>query len=254
MKVGSRGPCAGPSISSKEVIALSHVIQILVADDEDRLRRLVGDFLKREGFTVLEAKDGGEALRIVEEKGDELSLVVLDVMMPVLDGWKTLRQIKSRYPSLPVVMLTARTEEADEIFGFELGADDYVGKPFSPIVLTARIKALLRKSAEPDAALPKTFGSLTIDELGRIVTLEGRRLDLSPKEYELLVYLADNRNVALSRDQILNAVWGYDYFGDLRTVDTHIKKIRAKLGDWGRVIRTVRSYGYRFELDEEDGK
>ena len=231
---------------------MSSTIQILIADDEDKMRRLVGDFLKREGYAVLEAKDGGQAVDIVDEKGDEISLVVLDVMMPVQDGWSVLRHIKSKHPNLPVIMLTARTEEADEIFGLELGADDYVGKPFSPIVLTARIKSLLRKSAEVGSTLPKTYGALTIDDVGRIVTLNGKRLDLSPKEYELLVYLAANQNIAVSRDQILNAVWGYDYFGDLRTVDTHIKKVRAKLGDWGRIIHTVRSYGYRFELDGED--
>ena len=200
---------------------MSSVIQILIADDEDKMRRLVGDFLKREGYAVLEAKDGGQAVDIVEQKGEELSLVVLDVMMPVQDGWSVLRQIKSTPPTLPVIMLTAR------------------------------IKSLLRKSAEMGSTLPKTYGALTIDDVGRIVTLEGKRLDLSPKEYELLVYLAANQNIAVSRDQILNAVWGYDYFGDLRTVDTHIKKVRAKLGDWGRIIHTVRSYGYRFELDAQ---
>ena len=163
---------------------MSSTIQILIADDEDKMRRLVGDFLKREGYTVLEAKDGGQAVDIVDEKGEEISLVVLDVMMPVQDGWSVLRHIKSKHPNLPVIMLTARTEEADEIFGLELGADDYVGKPFSPIVLTARIKSLLRKSAEVGSTLPKTYGALTIDDVGRIVTLNGKRLDLSPKEYE----------------------------------------------------------------------
>ncbi|MBQ3076654.1 MAG: response regulator transcription factor [Clostridia bacterium] len=228
---------------------MSNPVTILIADDEDKMRRLVGDFLKREGYAVVEAADGGQAVELVDRLGADLSLVLLDVMMPVQDGWSVLRHIKSRHPALPVIMLTARTEEADEIFGLELGADDYVGKPFSPIVLTARVKSLLRKAAEVGSTQPKAYGPLVIDDVARVVTLEGKRLDLSPKEYELLVYLAANQNIAVSRDQILNSVWGYDYFGDLRTVDTHIKKVRAKLGDFGRVIHTVRSYGYRFEID-----
>jgi len=228
---------------------MSSTVTILIADDEDKMRRLVGDFLKREGYAVVEAADGGQAVDLVDRMGADLSLVLLDVMMPVQDGWSVLRHIKSHHPTLPVIMLTARTEEADEIFGLELGADDYVGKPFSPIVLTARVKSLLRKSAEVGSTQPRAYGPLVIDDVARVVTLEGRRLDLSPKEYELLVYLAANQNIAVSRDQILNSVWGYDYFGDLRTVDTHIKKVRAKLGEFGKVIHTVRSYGYRFELD-----
>ncbi|HWP80193.1 MAG TPA: response regulator transcription factor [Candidatus Acidoferrum sp.] len=223
------------------------MIKILIADDEEKIRRLVSDFLKREGITVLEAADGAEALARFEEYKEDLSLVILDVMMPVHDGWSVLRRIKGELPALPVLMLTARSEEADEVFGFELGADDYVGKPFSPVVLIARIKALLRKTAERSAAAPKDFGGIVIDEVARVVTMDGVRLDLSPKEYELLVYLAGNYNIAVSRDQILNAVWGYDYYGDLRTVDTHIKKVRAKLGRRGDYIRTVRGYGYRFE-------
>jgi len=228
---------------------MSSTVTILIADDEDKMRRLVGDFLKREGYAVVEAADGGQAVDLVDRMGADLSLVLLDVMMPVQDGWSVLRHIKSHHPTLPVIMLTARTEEADEIFGLELGADDYVGKPFSPIVLTARVKSLLRKAAEVGSTQPKAYGPLVIDDVARVVTLEGKRLDLSPKEYELLVYLAANQNIAVSRDQILNSVWGYDYFGDLRTVDTHIKKVRAKLGEFGKVIHTVRSYGYRFELD-----
>ena len=223
------------------------MIKILVADDEEKIRRLVSDFLKRENITVIEAKDGGEAFDKFDEYKDELSLVVLDIMMPVHDGWSVLRRIKSEMPKLPVLMLTARSDEADEVFGFELGADDYVGKPFSPVILTARIKSLLRKASERTAAAPRDFGGIIIDEVARVVTVEGARLDLSPKEYELLVYLAGNYNIAVSRDQILNVVWGYDYYGDLRTVDTHIKKVRAKLGRRGDYIRTVRGYGYRFE-------
>ena len=223
------------------------LITILVADDEPNIRRLVGDFMKKEGFSVLEAADGKQALELFERHEEMISLIILDVMMPVHDGWSVLRTVKQQRPSLPVLMLTARSEESDEVFGFELGADDYVGKPFSPIVLTARVKSLLRKFADSEAALPKDFGGIIIDEVARVIAIEGDRVDMSPKEYELLVYLAVNRNIAVSRDQILNAVWGYDYFGDLRTVDTHIKKIRSKLGDRGSLIRTVRGYGYRFE-------
>ncbi len=229
------------------VKGLLNVIKILIADDEEKIRRLVSDFLKREGITVLEAADGAEALARFEENKEDLSLVILDVMMPEHDGWSVLRRIKGEMPGLPVLMLTARSDENDEVFGFELGADDYVGKPFSPVVLTARIKSLLRKTAERAASAPRDFGGIVIDEVARVVTADGERMDLSPKEYELLVYLAGNYNIAVSRDQILNAVWGYDYYGDLRTVDTHIKKVRAKLGRRGDYIRTVRGYGYRFE-------
>ncbi|NLT57560.1 MAG: response regulator transcription factor [Clostridiales bacterium] len=224
------------------------LIKILIADDEDRIRRLVGDFMKKEGFTVLEAADGRRALELFEQHREELSLVILDVMMPEHDGWSVLRSIKSARPTLPVVMLTARNEESDEIFGFELGADDYIGKPFSPIILTARVKALLRKASEAQVTAPRDYGGIVIDDVARVVTVDGRRVDMSPKEYELLVYLTGNQNIAVSRDQILNAVWGYDYYGDLRTVDTHIKKVRSKLGDKGNLIQTVRSYGYRFEV------
>ena len=168
-------------------------------------------------------------------------------MMPHYDGWSLLRHIRKKDTNLPVIMLTARSEDSDEVFGLELGASDYITKPFSPIVLMARIKLLLRQKPEATTSNVKDFQGLVIDEVARIVTNNGERLDLSPKEYELLVYLAVNRKVALSREQILNALWGYDYFGDLRTVDTHIKKLRAKLGDKGDLIETVRGYGYRFE-------
>ncbi len=224
------------------------MLKILMADDEEKIRRLVVDFLKREGIKVYEAENGGKAMEIFEENKEDLSLVILDVMMPIHDGWSVLRRIKSECPDLPVLMLTARNDEADEVFGLELGADDYVGKPFSPVVLTARIKALLRKSAEKQTAAPKEYGGMKVDEVARVIIINGERLDMSPKEYELLVYLTSNYNIAISRDQILNAVWGYDYYGDLRTVDTHIKKVRAKLGDFGDYIRTVRGYGYRFEV------
>ena len=222
-------------------------MNILIAEDEERMRRLVKDFLVKEGYNVLEAADGQEAMDILETKMGQLSLVILDVMMPHYDGWSLLRHIRKRDTNLPVIMLTARSEDSDEVFGLELGASDYITKPFSPIVLMARIKLLLRQKPEATTSNVKDFQGLVIDEVARIVTNNGERLDLSPKEYELLVYLAVNRKVALSREQILNALWGYDYFGDLRTVDTHIKKLRAKLGDKGDLIETVRGYGYRFE-------
>jgi len=222
-------------------------MNILLAEDEERMRRLVRDFLTKEGYQVIEAADGQEAMDILETKMGQLSMVLLDVMMPFYDGWSLLRHIRKKDAELPVIMLTARAEDSDEVFGLELGANDYITKPFSPIVLMARIKLLLRQKPDADPGVNKEFDGLVIDEVARIVTYDGERLDLSPKEYELLVYLAVNQRVALSREQILNALWGYDYFGDLRTVDTHIKKLRAKLGVKGDLIETVRGYGYRFE-------
>ncbi len=222
-------------------------MNILLAEDEERMRRLVRDFLTKEGYQVIEAADGQEAMDILETKMGQLSMVLLDVMMPFYDGWSLLRHIRKKDAELPVIMLTARAEDSDEVFGLELGANDYITKPFSPIVLMARIKLLLRQKPDADPGANKEFDGLVIDEVARIVTYDGERLDLSPKEYELLVYLAVNQRVALSREQILNALWGYDYFGDLRTVDTHIKKLRAKLGVKGDLIETVRGYGYRFE-------
>lgn len=222
------------------------MLTILFADDEERMRRLVKDFLQRDGYAVLEAADGKEAIELFDEN-KKIDLVILDVMMPKYDGWSVLRHIRNNDKDLPVMMLTARTEDSDEVFGIDLGADDYIGKPFSPIVLMARIKLLLRKRYENITQAVKELGGIKIDETARRVIMNDERLDLSPKEYELLVYLATNRDVAVSREQILNAVWGYDYFGDLRTVDTHIKKLRSKLGAKADLIQTVRGYGYRFE-------
>ena len=223
---------------------------ILIADDEARIRRLVADFLRRDGHTILEAGDGAEALEIVEAHRAELSLVILDVMMPKMDGFAVLAAIRAgdHGKPLPVMMLTARAEDTDELHGLEAGADDYVAKPFSPLVLAARVKALLKRAGAP-AGDAETFGDLTVDERSRAVSVAGKPVELTPKEYELMVYFKNNRHVALSRETILNAVWGYDYFGDLRTVDTHIKKLRAKLGPCGALIGTVRGYGYRFDAD-----
>ena len=222
---------------------------ILIADDEARIRRLVSDFLKRDGHTILEAADGKTALELIENRRPTLDLAILDVMMPGMDGFEVLREVREQETGdnhLPVMLLTARAEDADQVRGLEGGADDYVTKPFSPIVLAARVRTLLKR--EGRAASPiETIGCLSVNELRREVLVEGQPVELTPKEYELLIYFKKNRSIALSRESILNAVWGYDYFGDLRTVDTHVKKLRAKLGCCGSMIETVRGYGYRFE-------
>ena len=218
---------------------------ILIADDEARIRRLVADFLKRDGHTILEAADGRQALELIER--ERIDLAILDVMMPYVDGFAVLAAIRAREGDrMPVMMLTARAEEADQIEGLDGGADDYVTKPFSPVVLAARVRTLLKRTGVGVREVTK-IGDLEIDEIRRRVTVAGTPCELTPKEYELLIYFKNNRSIALSREAILNAVWGYDYFGDLRTVDTHIKKLRAKLGPCGSMIDTVRGYGYRFE-------
>ncbi|MBS6546825.1 MAG: response regulator transcription factor [Butyricicoccus pullicaecorum] len=222
---------------------------ILLADDEARIRRLVIDFLKRDGHTILEAADGNEALTLLRTH-PEIELAILDVMMPGADGFSVLQSIRAgeRTRRLPVMMLTARAEEFDQLHGLQGGADDYVTKPFSPLVLCARVKNLLLRSGAPQESEDSVFGELDIDEIRHEVRVSGVDIGLTPKEYELMVYFKNNRSIALSREKILNAVWGYDYFGDLRTVDTHIKKLRAKLGEYGSKIETVRGYGYRFEV------
>lgn len=220
---------------------------ILIADDEERIRRLVSDFLRRDGYTVLQAADGGQAMELIDERLSTIDLIILDVMMPVYDGWSVLRHIRSKSQEVPVMMLTARSEDTDEVFGFDLGADDYITKPFSPIVLSARVRALEKRCRQQEEGEVYTSGPLNINEMRREVTISGRIVELTPKEYELLIYFKNNQNIAASRENILNAVWGYDYFGDLRTVDTHVKKLRAKLGECGTMIQTVRGFGYRFE-------
>jgi DNA-binding response OmpR family regulator len=224
------------------------VTKVLLADDEARMRRLVSDFLKREGFVILEAENGREALDLFLSDQD-IELVILDVMMPGMDGWVVCREIRRR-SQVPIIMLTARAEESDQLFGFDIGADEYITKPFSPMILVARAKALLRRTQAGDGGL-RHLGLLEIDEGRHVVSVDGERLELSPKEFELLVYFADNANLALSRDQILSSVWDYDYFGDARTVDTHVKRLRAKLGPAAGYIETVRGIGYRFEATEE---
>lgn len=218
--------------------------KILIADDEDRMRKLVGDFLKKQGYLVVEAADGREALEVFSSEPD-IDLIILDVMMPVYDGWSVCREIR-KTSQVPIIMLTARGEESDELFGFDLGADEYISKPFSLKILAARVHALLRRTENTKEI--KSFGDLVIDKPGRQVYLAGDRIELSPKEFDLLLYLAENAGIALSREQILSAVWDYDYLGDGRTVDTHIKKIRAKLGNKSDLIQTVRGLGYRFEV------
>ena len=212
---------------------------ILIADDEARIRRLVSDFLKRDGHTIVEAADGKEALNILENRRPGLDMAILDVMMPGMDGFEVLRELREQEHGethLPVMLLTARAEDADQ-----------VTKPFSPIVLAARVRTLLKREGRAGAPLEQ-LGKLSVNELRREVMVENKPIDLTPKEYELLIYFKNNRAIALSRESILNAVWGYDYFGDLRTVDTHVKKLRAKLGECGTMIETVRGYGYRFEV------
>ena len=219
---------------------------ILVVDDELRMRKLIKDFLVAKGYSILEAEDGEKALQVFEENSEKISLILLDVMMPKLDGWSVLRQIRQT-SKVPIIMLTARGEEQDELFGFELGVDEYISKPFSPKILVARVEAILKRT-QGDTKEVKDYGGIEIDKEGRTVTVDGKVLELSLREYELLVYLVENENIALSRDKILNNVWNYDYYGDSRTIDSHIKKIRHKLGKRGKYIKTMRGVGYKFEV------
>ena len=219
---------------------------ILVVDDESRMRKLIKDFLVKDNYNVLEAEDGQKALEIFENEKEKIDLIILDVMMPKQDGWSVLRKIRQS-SQVPVIMLTARGEEQDELFGFELGADEYISKPFSPKILVARVEAILKRTTQTENA-NKDFGGIIIDEQGRTVTVDGKNVEMSLREYELLKYLVDNENIALSRDKILNNVWNYDYYGDSRTIDSHIKKIRHKLGKRGKYIKTMRGIGYKFEV------
>ena len=219
---------------------------ILVVDDESRMRKLIKDFLAQKGYSILEAADGEEALQVFEENQNKIKLILLDVMMPKLDGWSVLRQIR-QISQVPIIMLTARGEEQDELFGFELGVDEYISKPFSPKILVARVEAILKRT-NPEAKEVKDYGGIVIDSEGRTVTVDDKQIEMSLREYELLKYLVDNANIALSRDKILNNVWNYDYYGDSRTIDSHIKKIRHKLGKKGKYIQTIRGIGYKFEV------
>ena len=221
-------------------------IQILVVDDESRMRKLVKDFLQREGYSVLEAGDGMEAMDIFYEQ--KIDLVILDVMMPRMDGWQTCREIR-RDSTVPIIMLTARSEERDELQGFELGVDEYISKPFSPKILVARVGALLKRIYGTDAEEKMEAGGIELDKAAHQVQVDGKSIDLSYKEFELLTYFLENQGIALSRGKILNNVWNYDYFGDARTIDTHVKKLRNKLGDKGNYIKTIWGMGYKFEME-----
>ena len=219
---------------------------ILVVDDELRMRKLIKDFLAAKGYSILEAEDGEKGLEVYEENKNKISLILLDVMMPKLDGWSVLRQIRQD-SKVPIIMLTARGEEQDELFGFELGVDEYISKPFSPKILVARVEAILKRTNQNEKEV-KDYGGIEIDKEGRTVKVDGKPIELSLREYELLTYLVDNENIALSRDKILNNVWNYDYYGDSRTIDSHIKKIRHKLGKKGKYIQTMRGVGYKFAV------
>ncbi|MCF2669230.1 MULTISPECIES: response regulator transcription factor [Lachnospiraceae] len=223
-------------------------IKILVVDDESRMRKLVKDFLEREGYVVLEAGDGMEAMEIFYEEKD-IALVILDVMMPRMDGWQTCREIRQS-SQVPIIMLTARAEESDELQGFNLGVDEYISKPFSPKILVARVEAVLRRSNAIAAGETIDAGGIVIDKAAHQVKIDGGEIDLSFKEFELLTYFVENQGIALSREKILNNVWNYDYFGDARTIDTHVKKLRSKLGEKGNYIKTIWGMGYKFEVDE----
>ena len=220
---------------------------ILVVDDESRIRKLLRDFFTAKGYQILEAEDGEKAIEVFEENRNKIKLILLDVMMPKLDGWSVLRKIRQE-SNLPVIMLTARGEEQDELFGFELGVDEYISKPFSPKILTARVDALIRRTYQIDSSEVYEIGGIEIDKAAHIVRIDGKEIDLSFKEFELLTYFVENKGIALSREKILNNVWNYDYFGDARTIDTHVKKLRKKMGEKGDCIRTIWGMGYKFEV------
>ncbi len=220
-------------------------LKILVVDDESRMRKLVGDFLTKNGYEVLEAGDGQEALDIFYRQKD-LALVVLDVMMPKVDGWQVCREIRAG-SKVPVIMLTARADEQDELQGFQLGVDEYVTKPFSPRILVARIEAILRRTSQGAAGEVLECGGIQVDKTAHQVLIDGRSVELSYKEFELLAYFMENKGIALSRERILNSVWNYDYFGDARTIDTHVKKLRSKMGEKGELIKTIWGMGYKLD-------
>ena len=223
-------------------------IKILVVDEESRMRKLVRDFLEREGFQVLEAGDGLEAMEVFYGDKD-ISLLILDVMMPKMDGWQVCREVRQA-SKVPIIMLTARSEERDELQGFELGVDEYISKPFRPKILVARVEAILRRSNVLDSEEVSDAGGIVIDKAAHQVTIDGKGIELSYKEFELLTYFVENQGIALSREKILNNVWNYDYFGDARTIDTHVKKLRSKMGEKGNYIRTIWGMGYKFEVDQ----
>ncbi len=222
-------------------------LKILVVDDESRMRKLVKDFLTKKNFQVLEAGDGEEAMDIFYEEKD-IALIILDVMMPKMDGWEVCREIRKN-SKVPIIMLTARSDERDELLGFELGVDEYISKPFSPKILVARVEAILRRTGQSNPEEVLSAGGIVIDKAAHLASVDGKQMELSFKEFELLTYFLENEGIALSREKILNSVWNYDYFGDARTIDTHVKKLRSKMGDKGEYIKTVWGMGYKFEAD-----
>lgn len=223
-------------------------LKILVVDDESRMRKLVKDFLTKKNFQVLEAGNGEEAMDIFYEEKD-IALIILDVMMPKMDGWEVCREIRKN-SKVPIIMLTARSDERDELLGFERGVDEYISKPFSPKILVARVEAILRRTGQANPEDVLSAGGIVIDKAAHLATVDGKLMELSFKEFELLTYFLENEGIALSREKILNSVWNYDYFGDARTIDTHVKKLRSKMGDKGEYIKTVWGMGYKFEVDE----
>jgi DNA-binding response OmpR family regulator len=222
--------------------------KILVVDDEPRMRKLVRDFLVKEGYLVVEAGDGEEALNLFMQAKD-ISLIVMDVMMPKMDGYEVCEEIR-KISQVPIILLTAKSEEKDELKGFSLGVDEYITKPFSPRILVARVNAILRRTSQEEEDTIRSAGGIVMDTSAHSVTVDGELIDLSYKEFELLSYFLENQGVALSREKILNSVWNYDYFGDARTIDTHVKKLRAKLGAKGEYIKTIWALGYKFEVTE----
>ena len=223
-------------------------LKILVVDDESRMRKLVKDFLIKKNFQVLEAGNGEEAMDIFYEEKD-IALIILDVMMPKMDGWEVCREIRKN-SKVPIIMLTARSDERDELLGFDLGVDEYISKPFSPKILVARVEAILRRTGQSNPEDVLSAGGIVIDKAAHLATVDGNPMELSFKEFELLTYFLENEGIALSREKILTSVWNYDYFGDARTIDTHVKKLRSKMGDKGEYIKTVWGMGYKFEVDE----
>ena len=224
-------------------------LKVLVVDDESRMRKLVRDFLVKKDFEVLEAGDGAEAIDIFFATKD-IALVILDVMMPKMDGWQVCREIRA-YSQVPIIMLTAKSDERDELLGFELGVDEYISKPFSPKILVARVEAILRRTSGLAADDVMRAGGIEVNKAAHEVTIDGKSIELSYKEFELLTYFMENQGIALSREKILNSVWNYDYFGDARTIDTHVKKLRSKLGAKGDYIKTIWGMGYKFEVDAQ---
>ena len=221
--------------------------KILIVDDESRMRKLIRDFLEREGYQILEASDGIEAMDMFYAD-KHIDLIILDVMMPRMDGWQVCKEVRE-HSKVPIMMLTARAEEQNELKGFELGVDEYVAKPFSPKILVARVGALLKRVKNVDGDAEINAGGIVINKSAHMVTIDGEIIDLSVKEFELLTYFVENQRIALSREKILNNVWNYDYFGDARTIDTHVKKLRSKLGDKGNYIKTIWGMGYKFEVE-----